>query len=142
VADAAPGVDLAGRCRFRETELNLSSFSLTPGRLSFHCGFARGGRPISAELVLTDPKSAFGTLHERWGRRGILLFEEQEIEVSSIHRDQGGGRPVHDALGYAFELDSRQIGAVNLNGAETIYAPRDLLHREAVIAAGLALSIF
>lgn len=142
LAGAAPGTDLAGRCGFRETEVNVGNLSLTPDRLAFRCGFARGGQPIAAELLLEDPKSAFGTVHGRSERRGILFFEGEEIEVRSIHRDQGGGLPAPHALGYAFELDGRQIGAVNLNGARTIYAPREPRQREAVVAASLALSIF
>ncbi len=51
--------------------------------------------------------------------------------------------PAGTPLGYAFHLDGRQIGAVDLNGTDkTIYAPRAGPEREAVLAAGLALSIF
>lgn len=134
--------DLAGRCRFVEREVTIGNIAVTPDRLRFSCGFARDGRPTAAELVLEDPKSAFGTVHGRSERRGILYFEGEEIEVRSIHRDQGGGLPAPHAIGYMFAQDGREIGAVNLNGARTIYAPRDPRVREAVIAAGIALALF
>ena len=45
-------------------------------------------------------------------------------------------------LGYAFEANGRQVGAVDLNGTKkTIYAPPSGPERELVIAASLALSI-
>jgi hypothetical protein len=139
---ARPGEDLAGRCRFREREVNVGNVSVTPDRLMFRCGFARGGMPIAAELVLEDPKGALGTLHGRAERTGILYFEGQRIAIRSIHRDQGGGLPSPHAIGYMFEAGGREIGAVDLNGVKTVFAPRDPAAREAVIAASLALSIF
>lgn len=135
--------DLSGRCDYREREVNVGPIALTPGRLVYVCEFARDGRPLRADLLIRDPKGALGTLHGRAERIGSMMFEGREIAIRSIHRDQGGGLPAPNALGYMFELDGREIGAVDLNGLnKTIYAPRSGPDREAVLAASLALSIF
>jgi hypothetical protein len=135
--------NLSGRCRYRQGEINAGSLSVTPKRLAYECRFERDGRPIAAEFVMKDPKSAFGTLHGRADREGTLYYEGQEIEVKSVHKDQGGGLATPYALGYMFEMDGVEIGAVDLNGLnKTIYAPRSGKLREAVLAGSLALSIF
>jgi hypothetical protein len=134
---------LSGRCRYREQDLNVGSISVTPDRLGYHCVFHRDSRPLAAELVLEDPKPLFGTLHGRAERIGRLYIEGQEIGIRSIHRDREGGLPAPTALGYMFDVGGRDIGAVDVNGLnKTLYVPRDPQLREAVIAAGLALSIF
>jgi hypothetical protein len=137
------GADLAGECGYRERQVNAGPIAVTPRRLTFRCAFGRDGRPIDAELVLDDPKGPLGTLHGRAERRGTLYFEGRRIGVRSIHRDESGGLPAPTALGYMFEEDGQEIGAVDLNGLnKTIFAPRDPVAREAVLAASLALSIF
>lgn len=134
---------LSGSCRYREREVNVGPLSLTPGRLSYHCMFRRHGRPIAAELVLQDPKSALGTLHGRADRIGHLYLEGSEIAIRSIHHDERGGLAAAAPLGYMFESQGREIGAVDLNGPDkTLFVPRDPNLREAVLAAALALSIF
>lgn len=137
------GSELAGRCAYREGQVNLGPVSLTPQRLAYRCEFARGGRPIDAGLAIEDPQGAFGTLHGRSERRGTLWFEGERIDVRSVHRDEGGGLPLPHALGYMFEADGVEIGAVDLNGGnKTLFVPHAGKRREAVIAAALALSIF
>jgi hypothetical protein len=134
---------LSGRCDYREREVNVGPISVTPDRLSYYCMFKRHGRPMAAELVLVDPKPSFGTLHGRAERIGQLYIEGREIGIHSIHRDERGGLAAPTALGYMFEADGRKIGAADLNGLnKTLFVPRDPELREAVIAAGLALSIF
>jgi hypothetical protein len=137
------GPDLSGRCRYREREVNAGPISVIPRRMVYHCDFAREGRPIDAELILEDPKGALGTVHGRAERDGMLVFEGLRIGIRSIHRDQRGGLPAPTALGYLFDIDGYEMGAVDLNGInKTIYAPRSPLEREAVLAASLALSVF
>ena len=135
--------ELAGRCSYREGITNAGPVSITPDRLVFHCTFARDRRPIEASLIISDPKSRFGTLHGRDERTGVLVYEGREIVLRSIHRDIGGGLPTPTALGYSFSADGREIGAVDLNGLnKTLYVPRDGPDREAVIVGSVALSTF
>ena len=142
LAASAGGPELAGRCRYQERQVNAGPVAVTPGRFAYVCGFARGGVPIDAELVIEDPQSAFGTLHGRAERRGTLFFEGRRLAVRSIHRDAGGGLPAPTPLGYLFEADGEAVGAVDVNGTgKTLFAPREGPLREAVLAGGLALAI-
>jgi hypothetical protein len=137
------GPQLSGRCRYRESEVSVGPISVTPGRLGYHCVFRSEGRPLAAELVLFDPKSALGTVHGRSERVGYLSIEGREIGIRSIHRDQRGGLPTPTPLGYIFDSGGLEVGAIDVNGPnKTLHVPRDPQLREAVIAAGLALSIF
>ena len=141
--ELAGGPELAGRCSYREGVVNAGPFSVTPGRLVFHCDFARDGRPIDASLVIADPKSAFGTLNGRDERTGTLMYQGQVIALRSIHRDAGGGLPIAAPLGYSFSVDGREIGAVDLNGLDKqLFVPRSGAEREAVIMGSVALSTF
>ena len=137
------GPELSGRCRYREREVNAGPVSVTPGRLVYACRFSRGGEPLAAELVLEDPASAFGTLHGRAERVGRLHLDGREIGIRSLHRDRGGGLPAPTALGYMFDEDGRDVGAIDVNGGnKTLFLPRDPALREAVLAASLALAVF
>jgi hypothetical protein len=134
---------LAGRCSYQEDKINVGAIAITPERLAYHCEFARGGQVIDADLVLEDPQSAIGTVHGRSERIGAFFYEGQQIEIRSIHHDQGGGLANPTALGYLLVDGSSAIGAVDLNGSnKTIFAPQGGKQREAVLAAALALSIF
>jgi hypothetical protein len=135
--------DLAGSCSYREGIVSVGPVSIKPGRLVFHCDFARGGRSNGASLVIIDPAPTWGTLHGRNERTGMIVYEGREIAVRSIHKDAGGGLPSPTALGYSFSASGREIGAVDLNGLnKTFYVPFEGLDREAVIAASIALSTF
>ncbi|NTZ42432.1 hypothetical protein G7A66_04885 [Altererythrobacter sp. SALINAS58] len=134
---------LAGRCSYREGQVNVGPVAITPDRLVYYCEFARDGAPIDAELIIEDPKNAFGTVHGRSERQGTIFYEGQQIEIRSIHRDEGGGLPSPTALGYLLVDESGEIGAIDMNGLnKTIFAPLLGEKREAVLAAALALSIF
>lgn len=134
---------LSGRCGYGETQANFGELTATPKRLAYSCRFSRDGDPIAAELVLRETSESIGSLFSKRERRGILFFEGVRIEFRSLHRDRGGGLPMATPLGYAFYQDGRQIGAVDLNGSrKRIHAPKAGQHREAVIAASLALSVF
>lgn len=134
---------LGGRCGYREGRIDLGPISVTPRRLAFHCAFGRAGEPIAASLILEDPDAPLGSPDGRARRTGTLYFEGRRIEIRSIHRDAGGGLPLPTPLGYAFSAGGRQIGAVDLNGAnKTILAPLSGPERDAVLAAAVALSIF
>jgi hypothetical protein len=134
---------LSGRCAYREGQVNVGPFSVTPRRLSFQCDFSRAGRPINARLHLEDPAGFFGSVDGRSARRGQLEYDGLRVEVRSIHRDQQGGLPTPTPLGYMFSIDGQEIGAVDVNGPnKTIYAPRVGPLREAVLASSLALAVF
>lgn len=135
--------ELSGRCGYSETQANLGDFTGTPKRLAYSCRFSRDGDPLAAELVLRETNESIGSLFSKRERRGSLYFEGARIEFRSLHRDRSGGLPMATPLGYGFYQGGRQIGAVDLNGpGKRIHAPKAGQHREAVIAASLALSVF
>lgn len=137
------GPALDGRCYYREGQLNYGPLTTTPERLAYLCTFLRDGAPAEAELVLEDPRNPFGALHGREERRGVLRYEGAEIAIRSVHRDRRGGLPTPAPIGYLLERDGRAIGAIDVNGPnKTFHLPRDARDREAVLAAGLALSVF
>jgi hypothetical protein len=135
--------ELAGRCSFRQTEMNHGPISLTPGRLSYHCEFTREGKKIDAYLSLRDSDGPAGSLTGKLSREGHIQYGSVEMRIVSVHRPQGGGLDSPAPLGYHFSAAGRIIGAVDVNGpGKTIYAPRSGAEREAVIAASLALAVF
>jgi hypothetical protein len=108
---------------------------------AYHCFFGRNGAQVG-ELVIEEETGSVGSMLSKRGRRGFLLFDGVRYEVTSIHRDQGGGFAAATPLGYRFDADGRAVGAVDLNGTnKTLFAPSSGRAREAVFAGGLALSV-
>jgi hypothetical protein len=142
IASAPAAGELAGRCAFGETQVNIGNFATTPRPLVYSCRFSRDGDPIAAELILRETKESLGSLLSKRERRGSLFLESARIEFRSLHRDRRGGLPMAVPIGYAFFAEGRQIGAIELNGSrKRIHAPQAARHREAVIAASVALSL-
>jgi hypothetical protein len=136
------GPQMSGRCTYGEQQVNAGPIKVTPHRLVYWCDLSRDGRP-EGRLVLQDPNAPLGSLSGRSEREGPFDYRGRQLVVRSIHRSQGRSLPLQTPLGYMFIADGREVGAVDLNGPnKTIMAPRAGEHREAVIAAGLALSIF
>lgn len=138
---AGPAGALSGGCDFREEAVKLGDgVQLTARPFAYRCDFERDGRPIAAVLTLDEARG--GAAAFRHARTGSLNFEGRRIGIKSIHHFEGGKLPTLTPLGYAFEADERQIGAIDLNGTDKIlFVPRDPRQREAVLAASLALAI-
>jgi hypothetical protein len=135
------GGALSARCAFDEAEQDSGILVHPIERLAYRCGFRRGTE-IKGELVLDEVPRGRGLLAGR-SRAGFLDYDGRRIGIRAIHDMEGGRMPTGTPLGYAFDVEGRQIGAVDLNGGDkTIYAPRAGPEREAVLAASLALSIF
>jgi hypothetical protein len=133
---------LAGECRFRRGEAVAGPIAVTTRPFAYACDFFRGGRPIDAELVVGEARESAGSRLSKEERRGTLFFEGRRYDLRSVHKDAGGGLATAAPLGYLIEAEGRPVGAVDLNGTnKTLIAPRDPAEREAVIAAGLALSV-
>ncbi len=141
------GPELGGRvsatCGFHERELDLGVVVATRDRLAYGCDFERDGLPLSGGLLLAEVPTSRGVLAGRT-RAGELRIGDLRIGIRAIHDMVGTRLPSGTPLGYAFDIDGRQIGAVDLNGGDkTVYAPRAPgAEREAVLMASLALSIF
>ena len=134
---------LSGECSYREGQMNVGPVSVAPRPLTYHCALFGTGGASQGRLLLGDRNGPLGALHGRSERGGMLDYRGQRMVVRSIHRSAGGALPLQVPLGYMFIADGREVGAVDLNGPnKTIMAPRGGPYREAVIAGGLALSIF
>lgn len=139
---ALAGGELSGECGFREREVNAGPVSVTTRPFVYRCSFRRDGRPIAAEMIVEESHESAGTLLSKRERRGSIVFEGRELTLRSLHRDAGGGLAMASPLGYAFDAAGRQVGAIDLNGAnKTLFVPAGGPDREAAIAASLALSI-
>lgn len=131
------GTELSGRCRFDQGKADFGSVSVGTEPFLYTCSFAREDEAIAGELVLEAAPHLY-----KEKREGSLRFGGERIALRSVHQDQGGGLAAHTPLGYVFEIDGRQVGAIDLNGLnKTVYAPRDPQQREAVLAASMALAI-
>lgn len=132
-----------GRCGFDEREIDTGLAVVPSGRLTYHCDFQRDGRPVEGGLMLAEVPHGHGPFSGRT-RAGEFRLGQLIVGVQPIHRAAGGGLPVGTPLGYAFLVEGRQIGAVDLNGTnKTIYAPRNAgPERDAVLMASLAMSVF
>ena len=141
------GPELGGRvtatCGFHEQELDTGLLVATSARLAYGCEFERNHMPLPGGLLVAEVPTSRGVLAGRT-RAGELQIGDLRIGIRAIHDMEGGRLPSGTPLGYAFDVDGRQIGAIDLNGGDkTIYAPRAAgAEREAVLIASLALSIF
>ncbi|HEY8592925.1 MAG TPA: hypothetical protein VIL42_08700 [Sphingomicrobium sp.] len=137
----ASGPELNGRagatCGFREGEFDAGLAVLPAGRLTYNCRFDGGG-----ELFLAEVPYGTGLLAGR-SRAGEIRIGSERVAIEAIHNAAGGSLPAGTPLGYSFSVGGRQIGAVNLNGAKTVYAPATPgAERDAVLLGSLALALF
>lgn len=142
VAGPEVGGTLSGRCEHERTERNVGALVVPDQRFAYRCGFERDGRPIEAGLILEAVPSRPDKLLSGITRAGEIHLGGHVLGIRPIHEMEGGRLPTGMPLGYAFDLDGRSVGAVDLNGADkTIYVPPSEPARETVIAASIALSI-
>lgn len=137
------GGTAGGRCGFDEGEIDAKVAVVPNGRLTYRCDFHREGRPVDGHLMLAEVPNGRGIFAGRT-RAGELRLGGLIVGIRPIHDSVGGGLPPGTPLGYAFLVEGRQIGAVDLNGTgKTIYVPRKKgPERDAVLMASLAMSVF
>jgi hypothetical protein len=101
----------------------------------------RDGRPLDAHFILhAAPRKVWGATAET--RAGEFRVGGRTIAIQPIHDSPQTRLPTMDPIGYRFMSGGRDIGAIDVNGErKTLYAPRAVDDREAVLMAGLALSI-
>lgn len=143
VAGTETGVRLSGRCGFHEEEFAAGMVTAPGLRLAYGCEFARAGDKLPGGLLLKEVPTSDSILAGRT-QSGELDLGGLKLGIRAIHDMEGGRARSGTALGYAFDVGGRRIGAVDINGPnKTVYAPRAPgPEREAVLLASLALSIF
>ncbi|HEY6815663.1 MAG TPA: hypothetical protein VI168_09005 [Croceibacterium sp.] len=106
---------IEGRCRMRESSLDLGLVELTTRPMAYRCEFRAGNRPIAASLELQEFNGP-GAAATRYERRGRLVLDGETIDIRSVHHIAGTSMPVLTPIGYVFEQRGRPVGAVELNG--------------------------
>jgi hypothetical protein len=139
--DTADAID--GRCRMRESALDLGLFEVTTRPMAYRCEFRRAGQPIPAWLELQEENGP-GTPINRYVRHGRIELDGETLEIRSVHHLAGTAMSVPTPIGYVFEQRGRAVGAVELNGRPVLVvepgaSPR--LRRTLTLAA-LALGVF
>jgi hypothetical protein len=139
--DIPDGIE--GRCRMRESALNLRLVEVTTRPMAYRCQFETGGRPLDASLELQEVTGR-GTAATRHERRGRIALDREEVEIRSVHHLAGTTMPVLTPVGYQFEQHGRPVGAVELNGRPALViepgASPEL--RRTLLLAALALGVF
>ena len=132
-----------GRCGFEQREIDAGIAVLPNGRLTYRCAFHRDSQPVQGGLFLAEVPHGSGLL-AGITRAGDAQVGSVKLNIRPIHRLAGTSVPTGTPLGYSFDVEGRQVGAVDLNGLnKTIYAPRHPgPERDAVLMAALALSVF
>ena len=131
------GGNAAGWCGFAQGELDTGVAVLPNGRLHYQCEFDRGGSMFLAEVPYGS-----GLLAGR-SRAGEVRLGNTIVQVRAVHTAPGLAVASGTPLGYSFSVAGRQIGAIDLNGRKTVYAPRQPgPEREAVLMGSLALALF
>lgn len=127
-------------CTYGETAINVG-VEATVRPFQYSCRFSRNGAPLSAGLVLRTVPRAAGMLTTET-RAGEFFLDGRSIQIEAIHESPNMIVAAGDPLGYRFDRNGRPVGAVDLNGErKTIFAPIERADREAVLLAGLALSV-
>jgi hypothetical protein len=134
---------IEGRCRMRESSLDLGLVEVTTRPMAYRCEFSAGARPIPAWLELQEDNGP-ATPVNRYVRYGRIDFDGQTVEIRSVHHLAGTSLPVSTPIGYLFEQRGRAVGAVELNGRPALViepgASPEL--RRTLTLGALALGVF
>lgn len=143
---AGPGISstIEGFCHVRERALTFDDLEFKPGRMAFGCDLSADGRPIPARFELQESREGLAAKLTRNARRGEIALAGEIVGFRSVHRIEGGALPVENPIGYVFEQDGREIGALQLNGKPVLILPAgtSLDRRRAMIVASVALATF
>lgn len=134
---------IEGRCRMRESSLNLGLVEVTTRPMAYRCEFRAGDKPIAASLELQEFNGA-GAAATRYERRGRVVLGGETVDIRSVHHLAGTSMPVLTPIGYVFEQRGRPVGAVELNGRPALMIEPGVspeLRRTLTLAA-LALGVF
>lgn len=129
-----------GRCRMRQSSLDLGLVDVTTRPMAYRCEFSQQGRPMAASLELQEvTRSAIN----RYERRGRIMLDGETVEVHSVHHLAGTPLPTSTAIGYQFEQHGHPVGAIELNGrpALMIEPGASPALRQALVLGALALGV-
>jgi hypothetical protein len=106
---------IEGRCRMRESSLDLGLVEVTTRPMAYRCEFSAGERQPH-RLARAAGGQRPGTPINRYVRYGRIELDGETVEIRSVHHLAGTSMPVSTPIGYVFEQRGRPVGAVELNG--------------------------
>ena len=144
LSDGAAAGLLTAECRMSERTVTLGIASFEAHPMAYGCTFRRDNRTIPARFELQARRAGLGGMLMQQERRGEMTFDGITLSIRSVHDLQGSALSMATPIGYVFERDGADIGAVEINGEPMIaFRPgTDEITRRAIIAAALALSLF
>jgi hypothetical protein len=143
---AGPGISstIEGYCGVRERALVFDDFEFNPGRMAYRCDLEAEGHPIPARFEVQESRKGLAANLTRNARVGENALAGEIVRFRSVHDVAGSRWPVENPLGYVFEQDGREIGALQLNGKPVLTLPAgtDIDRRRAMMVASVALATF
>lgn len=132
---------IEGHCRMREGSLDFGIVEVIDRKMAYRCEFTAEGRPIPAYLELQE---SHANVWRPYARRGEIVLGGEVVQLRSVHDIVGGKLPTGAPIGYVFEQDGREVGAVELNGRPALIVPAgtDPGLRRTLTVAALALGVF
>lgn len=142
---AGPEISSTIEARFemREHALDLGIAEVTVRPLAYRCGFTAEGRTIPARFELQEVVGG-GSAITRYERRGQIALGGETVQFRSVHHLAGTPMPSLTPVGYIFERQGREIGALDLTGrpALVLGPATDAGVARTVTVAAVALAIF
>ncbi len=135
---------IEGHCGMRERALALGSgVEMTMRPMAYRCEFTAGGEPIPARFELQESNGK-GLAAFRYERRGEIALGGTIVRFRSVHHVASTSLPMITPVGYVFEQDGREIGAIELvNRPVLVLSPAlDKGVAQTVTVAALALATF
>lgn len=136
---------IEARCTVRERSINLGeNVSFTPQRMAYGCDFTINGRPFPARFEIQEARSGLAGALMKRERRGEIALDREILQIRSVHNLEGSPLQTATPIGYVFEQNGRQVGAVELNGTPRMFLPpngADPSLRRAVVAGSMALAL-
>lgn len=132
---------IEGRCRMRESSINLGLVEVTTRPMAYRCEFRLDEQPMAASLELQEVTNS---AINRYERRGLVSLAHETVEIRSVHHLAGTSMPVSTPIGYVFEQNGHPVGALELNGrpALMIEPGASVQLRRTLMLAAVALGVF
>lgn len=140
---AGPGLGrpIEGRCGMREHAVGSGGIEITVRPMAYRCDLLGGAGKVPALFELHEVVGG-GTAITRYERRGTMALGGQVIRFRSVHHLAGTPMPSLAPIGYVFEQDGREIGALELTGRPALVLSaatgQDLARTVTVAAVALA----
>jgi hypothetical protein len=141
---AGPGLGspIEGRCGMREHAVGLGSgVEVTVRPMAYRCDLFTNADTAPARFELREVVGG-GSAITRYERRGQIDLGAETVRFRSIHHLAGTPMPSLTPIGYVFEQNGRDIGAIELTGRPALMIPAatdpDVVRTVTVAAIALA----